>query len=222
MVHATIAGVALGLLTPASPLLGRRAFEQVQDILSGESADPVVVRNASWRIREAVPVTGRLTTLLSPWTSFFVIPLFALANAGVVLSGEAISGAVASPVTWGIVLGLVLGKPVGVYIFSMVAIRAGWARLPEGLRPTHILGAGAVAGIGFTVALFIANLAFTSPDVIEESVIGILVASLGATVIGWLVLRSGDPEPGPGAPSESDGSEDAARPVEVDVVPADA
>ena len=82
-VHATIAGVVLGLLAPASPLLASRAFEQVEDILSGETADPVSLRNASWRIRELMPVTGRLTALLSPWTSFFVIPLFALANAGV-------------------------------------------------------------------------------------------------------------------------------------------
>ena len=189
-VHATIAGVVLGLLTPAAPLLKARAFESVEDVLSGDTADPVALRNANWRIRESQPVTARLTALLSPWTSFFVIPLFALANAGVVLSGEALSSAVSSSVTWGVIVGLVIGKPVGIYLFSSVAIAAGWARLPEGLTGRHLLGAGAVAGIGFTVALFIADLAFTS-EVAEQAVMGILAASLASTLIGWLILRSG-------------------------------
>ncbi|MCP3988976.1 MAG: Na+/H+ antiporter NhaA [Actinomycetia bacterium] len=193
-VHATIAGVLLGLLTPAAPLLAIRAFEQVEDILSGETADPVSLRNANWRIRESQPVTARLTNLMSPWTSFFVIPLFALSNAGVKLTGDALGGALTSTVTWGIIAGLVVGKPIGIYVFSMVAIRAGWARLPAGLGSNHLLGAGAVAGIGFTVALFIANLAFVSDEVIEQAVIGILAASLVATLVGWVVLRSVEPE----------------------------
>ena len=91
-------------------------------------------------------------------------------------------------------LGLVIGKPVGVYLFSVGALRAGWARLPEGLNQRYLLGAGAVAGIGFTVALFISDLAFgADPVVVEEAVIGILAASLAATFVGWLVLRSAAP-----------------------------
>jgi NhaA family Na+:H+ antiporter len=191
-VHATIAGVVLGLLTPASALLAHhRAFEQVEDILSGETADPASLRNATWQLREVQPVASRLIALISPWTSFFVIPSFALANAGVKLTGDAFSGALGSTVTWGIVLGLVVGKPVGVYLSSRLALQAGWARLPDGLNHRHLLGAGAVAGIGFTVALFISDLAF-SPDraVVDQAVIGILAASLVATTVGWLVLRS--------------------------------
>ncbi|MGF1595556.1 MAG: Na+/H+ antiporter NhaA [Acidimicrobiales bacterium] len=199
-VHATIAGVVLGLLAPARPLLGQRAFEHVEDILAGDTADPAAVRDASFRIREMVPVTGRLTALLSPWTSFLIIPTFALANAGVQLSGDAASGALTSRVTWGVVVGLVIGKPVGIYLFSTAAIRANVATLPEGLRPAHLLGAGAVAGIGFTVALFISTLAFDDPRFTEESIIGILMASVLATFLGWFVLRSIDR----GRPAEAD------------------
>ena len=189
-VHATIAGVLLGLLAPAAPLLAVRAFEHLEDILSGDTADPISLRNANWRIRESQPVTARLTHMLSPWTSFFVIPLFALSNAGVELTGSALKGALTSTVTWGVAFGLVVGKPIGIYLFSAVALRYGWARLPAGLTGRHLFGAGAVAGIGFTVALFISNLAFTELKIIEEAVIGILCASLAATFVGWLVLHS--------------------------------
>jgi NhaA family Na+:H+ antiporter len=190
-IHATIAGVTLGLITPARPLLGHRAFERVQDIISGETADPAAMRDAGFQIRESVPVTGRLIALLSPWTSFVIIPVFALANAGVKLTGDAVSAAAGSVVTWGVMAGLVFGKPIGVYLFSRIAIRAGLASLPDGLRPVHLLGGGAVAGIGFTVALFIANLAFTDPANAEEAVMGILAASVLATGLGWLILRAG-------------------------------
>ncbi|MFV0258850.1 MAG: Na+/H+ antiporter NhaA [Acidimicrobiales bacterium] len=187
-VHATIAGVILGLLTPARPLLGPRMFERIEDILSGDDADPVAIRNANWQLRERVPVTSRLITVLSPWTSFLVIPAFALANAGVALSGDAISAAVASSVTWGVLLGLVIGKPIGVFTFSMLATRSGVASMPAGLKPRHLLGGGAVAGIGFTVALFISTLAFERPEVVEDAVIGILSASVLATLIGYVLL----------------------------------
>lgn len=194
-VHATIAGVALGLLAPAKPLLGNRAFESVEDVLAGETADPVTLRDANFKIRESVPVTARLTTLLSPWTSFLVIPIFALSNAGVKLSGEAVSAAASSTVTWGIIVGLVVGKPLGIYFFSSFAIQSKIAVLPAGLRRVHLLGAGAVAGIGFTVALFIATLAFEDPQVSEQAVMGILVASVLATIVGGLILRSADSRP---------------------------
>jgi len=193
-VHATIAGVVLGLLAPAKPLLGPRSFENVEDVLSGDVADPVRLRDASFKLRETVPVTTRLTNLLSPWTSFVIVPIFALANAGVLLSREALGNAMSSTVTLGIVVGLVVGKPIGIYLFSVAAIRLRVAQIPPGLRRGHLLGAGAVAGIGFTVALFIASLAFEDRALIDEAVIGILIASVAATFVGWLILRSVDEE----------------------------
>ncbi len=201
-VHATIAGVVLGLMAPGTPLLGHRAFETVEDYLTGDRVSPASLRDASFRLRESVPVTGRLTALLSPWTSFVIVPVFALANAGVELSGGAISSAFGSTVTLGIIVGLVVGKPIGIYLFSVVALQTRLAALPDGLRRAHLLGAGAVAGIGFTVALFITSLAFDDPGIQEEAVIGVLVASIAATLLGWLVLRLLDePEPS-GGPSE--------------------
>jgi len=147
------------------------------------------LRDASWKIRESVPVTGRLIGLMSPWTSFLVIPIFALANAGVTLSGDALSEAATSRVTLGVIIGLVVGKPVGIWLTTMVAVRFTSVELPPGLTSLQILGAGAVAGIGFTVALFIGSLAFEDPALGEQATMGVLVASVGATLLGFLILR---------------------------------
>ncbi|MEM9565176.1 MAG: Na+/H+ antiporter NhaA [Actinomycetota bacterium] len=196
-VHATIAGVALGLMAPARPLLEDRAFENVEDILSGDRVDPTMIMDANWKMKEKIGVTTRLTQLLSPWTSFVIIPIFALANAGIPLSGDALGAAASSRVTLGVVLGLVVGKTLGVSLFSYLAVRFNLASLPRGVSFAHIVGGGAVAGIGFTVALFIARLAFAedegaegaSASLAEEAIMGVLVASLLATLLGFILLR---------------------------------
>ena len=129
-VHATIAGVVLGLLTPAKPLLDRT---QAQDMVDHLPDDPSVeqVHQASFLVQESVPVTERLESLLHPFTAFLIVPIFALANAGVPLSGETLTDAAGSPVTWGVILGLVVGKPLGIAAFTWVATRFGF-ELPEG------------------------------------------------------------------------------------------
>jgi NhaA family Na+:H+ antiporter len=193
-VHATIAGVALGLLAPARPLLGHRTFESVEDVLSGDTANPAAVRDLTWKVKETVPITTRLAAVLSPWTSFVIIPIFALANAGIKLSGESFSALWTSRVTLGVILGLVVGKPVGVFVATWLATRFNVASLPPGISMRHVLGGGAVAGIGFTVALFIAKLAFASGEagspLLDQAIIGILVASVLATFLGWLILHN--------------------------------
>jgi NhaA family Na+:H+ antiporter len=204
-VHATIAGVALGLLAPARPLLGERSFENIEDIFSGQSTVGGV-RNANWKARESVPITGRFIGLLSPWTSFLVIPTFALANAGVVFTSDAVSDAVSSPVTWGVIAGLVIGKPVGITLFAWIALRLKIADLPDGVSIGSVLAAGAVAGIGFTVALFIGGLAFEDEALGDQATIGILAASLVATVVGWILLRMMSPvesKPSRSSPKEA-------------------
>ncbi len=206
-VHATIAGVAVGLLTPAVPLLGERRFESLEDMLSGDSVNPSGLRDANFKLRESVSVASRLIGVISPWTSFFVIPIFALANAGISLSGEAISDALGSSVTLGVILGLVVGKPVGIWAATWLAVRGGLATLPAGVTFRHVFGAGAVAGIGFTVALFIGSLAFDDPEIIDQSIIGILIASVLAAAVGAGVLWTAPPV-GAGTPDDAPDSTD--------------
>ncbi|MEZ5377152.1 MAG: Na+/H+ antiporter NhaA [Acidimicrobiales bacterium] len=188
-IHATIAGVALGLMAPARPLLGPRAFENIEDIVTGERATPAAVRDVNWKMKETVPITSRLITLLSPFTGFIIVPLFAVANAGVLLSGDVLSNAISNRVMWGVILGLVVGKPLGITLFTMAAVRLGIADMPRGVSLIHVLAAGAVAGIGFTVALFIGGLAFEIPDNQDAATIGILAASFLATLLGAFLIR---------------------------------
>jgi NhaA family Na+:H+ antiporter len=187
-VHATIAGVVMGLLTPARPFLPRVESERIVDTLENraelQSED---VRRVSFMIAESVPLTERIERALHPWTSFVVVPVFALANAGIELTGDTLSGG--SSVALGVVLGLVVGKTVGISLFSWVACRLGVASLPSGAGWPQLVGVAALAGIGFTVSLFVAGLAFApgSPEE-EQAKIGILVASVLAAAIGAVVL----------------------------------
>jgi NhaA family Na+:H+ antiporter len=192
-VHATIAGVALGLLTPARPLLNRRDAQQIVDALPSD-ANVSQVRHASFLAQESVPLTERLENMLHPFTAFMIIPVFALANAGISLSSDKISDAASSSVTLGIVLGLVVGKPVGITLFAWVATRFGFA-LPEGVRWPQFIGMGFAAGIGFTVSIFLAGLAFESYAITDLAKIGILVASLIAAIAALSLLRLSDPSP---------------------------
>lgn len=192
-VHATIAGVALGLLTPARPLLNQRDAQQIVDALPSD-ANVAEVRHASFLAQESVPLTERLENMLHPFTAFMIIPVFALANAGISLSSDKISAAASSGVTLGVVLGLVVGKPVGITLFAWVATRFGFA-LPEGVRWPQFIGMGFAAGIGFTVSIFVAGLAFETPAITDLAKIGILVASLIAAIAALLLLRLNDPSP---------------------------
>ena len=187
-VHATIAGVALGLLTPARPLLNRAEAEELADeVPEDPSADDI--RHHAFQLQESVSVAERLEDFLHPFTSYLIIPIFALANAGIQLSGDSISNAASSNVTLGVIVGLVLGKPVGVVVFTWIATKMGFA-LPKGMSWGQFVGLGLAAGIGFTVSIFITGLAFTDDAVIDEAKIGILAASAIAAVLALIVLRA--------------------------------
>jgi NhaA family Na+:H+ antiporter len=155
-IHATIAGVALGLLTPAGSFRDRRVLEQVE-------------------------------RRLHVWTSFLVVPVFALANAGVNVGVDALRDAASSRITWGVVSGLVVGKIVGITAATGIGLRLGLGRLPEGVTLRQVVGVAAVAGIGFTVSLFVAELSFGGRS-LSEAKLGILGASLIAGVLGSGVL----------------------------------
>jgi NhaA family Na+:H+ antiporter len=189
-VHATIAGVALGLITPAKPLQTREQAAKWVHWLREKGNDlfAVDIEHAAFHMRESTPVAERLETALHPISSFVIIPIFALANAGVDLGGGVLGEATSSSVTWGVGLGLVAGKILGVFSFTWVGQRLPFTRSPQGMTRMHLLGLSAVAGIGFTVSLFITGLAFEDDGLIAEAKIGILFASLAAGIIGITVL----------------------------------
>nr|MBA2326556.1 Na+/H+ antiporter NhaA [Actinomycetota bacterium] len=141
--------------------------------------------NQEWR---GQPVIGRLEHVLHPWTSFLVVPLFALANAGVALGADSIADAATSRVTLGVVLGLVVGKTLGIGAAVATAVRFGLGKLPDGVGGLHVVGAAAVAGIGFTVSLFIAELSFGGSARLTDAKVGILAGSLISGIAGALVL----------------------------------
>jgi len=188
-VHATIAGVVLGLSAPAKPLLAR--VNQNVSLVLGEDADARQVRAAAWHVSETASVAARLQEALHPYTAFLIIPLFALANAGLPLSGEVIADAIGSGVTWGVAMGLVVGKPLGITLAVFLAVKMFGFELPAGMRWAEFVGMGLAAGIGFTVSLFVAELAWTTGDssaFTSQAKMGVLFASLVAAVLAALVL----------------------------------
>jgi len=188
-VHATIAGVLLGLLTPALPLKPDVPEDQdfVRQVMGGEASAPLV-RRASFDLNEQVSVAERLADFLHPYTSFIIIPLFALSNAGIEISREALSVAATSDVTLGVVFGLVVGKLVGISAFAWIGVKSGMSKMPRGANWTHVIGLAAIGGIGFTVSLFVTGLAFENPLFTDDAKIGIVVASVVASVVGSLIL----------------------------------
>ncbi|MEE9608088.1 MAG: Na+/H+ antiporter NhaA [Myxococcota bacterium] len=197
-VHATIAGVVLGLLTPAHPWVSDnrlgRIVDQAGEIWNGEGwgrfgSPRELLQRVETAAREAVSPLVRLERGLHPWSAFLIMPIFALANAGVPFEGALLTDSVALAVG----LGLVVGKPLGIFLFSYVAVRLGIARLPEGVSWLVLLGGGCLAGIGFTMSLFISGLALEGA-VLDAAKVGVLVASLVSGAIGMALLLALLPE----------------------------
>ncbi len=164
-VHATIAGVALGLMTPARPLQTESGARSVARWLERKKAISLNdIRRAGFNITESRSMAERLERTLHPFVSYLVVPVFALANAGVVLSREMLASAVTSRVTLGVAIGLLVGNTVGVSFFTWLVTKFKLGRLPPGINGLHVLGISIVAGIGFTVSLFITVLAFEGDD----------------------------------------------------------
>ena len=189
-VHATIAGVVMGLLAPAEPSLTRELVRSKTDEML-EALSPATAHETSRVARQSVSQLEWLEHRLHSWSSLAIVPLFALANAGVELTAESLHDAAASSVTIGVVVGLVLGKPIGISLASWLAVRMGWADLPSGVAWRHVVGVAALGGIGFTVSLFIATLAFDAAATIDEAKVGVLAASLLSTGVATVLLRAG-------------------------------
>ncbi|GAA4972315.1 Na+/H+ antiporter NhaA [Pseudonocardia tropica] len=201
-VHPSVVGVALGLLVNA---YAPRRTEMVEAVRIGKNflLDPTPERARTARAVAvaAVSPNERLQQAIQPWSSYVIVPLFVLANAGVVLSSETLSAAATSMLTWGIVLGLVVGKPIGVAAATWIALRTGLGRVPDTLRWGQLMGGAALSGIGFTVALFVTELALTDELLVAEAKIGILTGSVLAALSGWLVFRLAGERGGQCAPS---------------------
>ena len=207
-VHATVAGVLLAMTIPTRSRIdepvflasAERALRDFDDAarLTADDVDTTVLSNTDHHValeelealcEMAQPPLIRIERGLHSIVGFVIMPVFALANAGVTLSGNALETAIRSPVTLGVMLGLVLGKPVGILLFSWLAVRSGVAGLPRGVSWTMVGGAGVLGGIGFTMALFIAGLAFRDAALLDAAKVGVIAASTIAGIGGWLLLR---------------------------------
>lgn len=201
-IHATVAGVLLAFTIPASSRINTAQFlskgkklledfdqsgEEGPDVLSSEDREGIVQSLEENCEKIMVPLQ-RFEHKLHPWVSFFIMPVFALANAGVVISGKFISE-LTDPVSLGIVTGLFFGKQLGISAFTWFSVKLKMASLPFGVTWKQIYAGGILAGIGFTMSLFIANLAFTSEELLTISKVGILTASLLSGLIGFFILK---------------------------------
>jgi NhaA family Na+:H+ antiporter len=189
-IHPTVAGVILGLMTPSTEWVRRHALHlaltdllrQMQEQGQSEVAN-YDLHLLSFAAKESISPLERIETALHPWVGFLIMPLFALANAGVPLTPEALGDRVAVAVA----LGLFLGKPIGVVLFSFLAVTLRVAKLPDNVNWWQMLGAGCLAGIGFTMSLFVANLALEGEH-LSAGKIGTLTGSVCSAVLGTAIL----------------------------------
>ena len=207
-VHATVAGVLLAMAIPVRTRINEEAFLrgaraalhdfEVAARRTLNEPDTTVLSNKDHHAAledleeladQARPPLIRIEHSLHALVAFLIMPVFAFANAGVTMSASAAGAAFAHPVALGVILGLVLGKPIGIVAFSWLAVKTGIAALPAGTGWRSITGAGLLGGIGFTMALFIAGLAFTEPAILDIAKVGVFTASAVAGIAGWLLLR---------------------------------
>jgi Na+/H+ antiporter NhaA len=189
-VEPVVVGLAMGLLVYAYPAPRsdlERATERFREFREQPTAD--LARAAGLELRSATSPNERLQQLFHPWTSYVIVPLFALANAGIALDGAFLSRAFSSRITLGILFGYVVGKPLGIFGSSWLATRLSRRRVQPPVGWAAVAGGGTIAGIGFTVALLIATLAFDGPR-LEEAKFGILAAAVGAALLTWLLFRA--------------------------------
>jgi NhaA family Na+:H+ antiporter len=196
--HPTLAGVVLGLMTPVVPRPGceqpldvaTRALNEFSESAQASHVDEralvVPLRRLEEAQRDLLPPVVRMQSILHPWVAFGIMPLFALANAGVSFSGVTFAGPTAH-ILIGVMLALLFGKPLGILLGSWLAVRAGWSRLPPGADWLGILVIGCLGGIGFTMSIFIAMLAFDDGQFIGAAKLGVLLGSCAAAVCGLLV-----------------------------------
>jgi NhaA family Na+:H+ antiporter len=206
-VHATVAGILMAMVIPIRPRVDPCRFiddteerldrfkkmELSKHSLISDREQLDIVESIHSRAEDARPVGLVLEHYLHPVQVWLILPLFALANAGVSIGGDLME-VLASPLALGVIVGLVIGKPVGIGLLSWLAVKSGRGALPKGVTWAQVFGAGCLAGIGFTMSLFISDLAFDNETLIATAKIGILVASLASGVLGFIVLSRALPK----------------------------
>ncbi len=206
-IHATIAGVVLGFMVPTTAPFSLKEFQEIgtgmvqrfrKAVAAGDEATAKNLLGSFEALAQSTESAAeRLTRQLNDWVSFLVLPLFALANAGVTFSAGIVRELLTSHIAWGILLGLVAGKPIGILLFSKLAVRLRFAQLPKAVNWRQIGAVGALAGIGFTVSIFISSLAFDNALYLAEAKTAVLGASVISGVLGYLALRERTTTPGP-------------------------
>ena len=183
-VHPTMAGVILGLLAPAIPFISKEYVDTEELVDLSVSKTKKIAKNS-------VSVVEWLLHQIHPWTAFLIVPLFAFANSGIVISSQSLQEALNSPLAWAIFAGLVAGKPLGILAFSFVAIKTNVGALSGTVKWREIFATGSSAGIGFTVSIFIAKLAFTDPNLQNLAILSVLFASVFSGVLSLLLFKLG-------------------------------
>ncbi len=198
-IHATLAGVALAALVPSQPFIHRKDYPAAVETLLGdlkaateegdESRAEAIIEEIERLSSGTEGPMERLEGLVHPWVSFLILPVFALANAGIIFTSDSLSAAAESSITLGVLVALPVGKAVGVFGATWLAVRLGIGNLPAGVSWGQVLGVGLLAGIGFTVAIFVSSIAFADAAIVDQAKMGVFAASVLAGVVGYGVLR---------------------------------
>ncbi len=194
-VHATIAGILLAFTIPARTFINRAEFlrhsrsllDQLESVPSNSFEEHSIIHTLEENVELVESPLHRIEHQLQPWISFLIIPLFALANAGVNI-GANLAPALKHSASWGIALGLVVGKPVGICLFGYLAVKTGLATMAANVSWRQVLGAGCLCGIGFTMSLFVTTLAFEESQIVDIAKIAILAASAVSGIAGVILL----------------------------------
>ena len=187
-IHPTLAGVAFGMIAPITPHKTNEVIDADQ-LAQNPTVDNAV--RVYRQVRSSVSTVEWLEHRLHAYSAFIVVPLFALANSGIRVPAGELADAFSSEVTWGVILGLLVGKTIGISAFTLIAVAAGVGKLPVGVTPRYVVGAGALGGIGFTVSLLVAELAYGEAAVGTDARLGVLVASVAAALIGAAIMIPG-------------------------------
>ena len=188
-VHPTMAGVILGLIAPVTPFISKE-YVDTEELVNLSSVEHAA--RTKKIARNSVSVVEWLLHQIHPWTAFLIVPLFAFANSGIVISSQSLQQAINSPIAWAIFAGLVVGKPIGILAFTFFAIKANVGTLSGKVNWREIFATGSSAGIGFTVSIFIAKLAFEETNLQNLAIFSVLVASVVSGVLSLVLFKVGN------------------------------